>query len=359
MALAIAQINFSALKHNLQQVKKRAPHSKVMAVLKANAYGHGLVPIAQQLSAADAFAVARIDEALALRAGGVTKPIVLLEGFFQPTDLAIMLANNFQTIIHDITQLEALENAQLDGQIATWLKVDTGMRRLGIEPSEFEHFYQRLKHCKNAKNTVNLMTHFACADEPNNAKVQAQLQGFHTLTQSKQEPLCLANSAAILAYPQSHADWVRPGLMLYGVSPLQNQQGAELQLQGVMELLTQVIAIKKIKKGESVGYGAHWQASEDTTLAVVAMGYGDGYPRNVKPATPVLINNQRYPQVGRVSMDMITVDIGNNSQNIKVGDQVVMWGGKLPVEEIAQCADTIPYELLCNITPRVSYRYME
>ena len=358
MALATATIDFSALRANLARVKELAPNSQVMAVLKANAYGHGLVPIAQQLAGADAFAVARIEEALALRTGGITKPIVLLEGFFKASDIDIMLANNFQTIVHDEYQLAALEQAQLSGQIKVWLKVDTGMHRLGIEPQQFEQFYQRLKRCENVHEQLHLMTHFACADELENSYNQTQLATFTTLVSDKPAPLCLANSAAIINYPQSHGHWIRPGLMLYGVSPVQGKTSSELGLQPVMSLTSEVIAVRRVKKGEPVGYGGHWQASADTQLAVVAIGYGDGYPRHAENGTPVLINGRRYPLVGRVSMDMISVDIGADNQSVAVGDDAIMWGAELGIEEIATCASTIAYELLCNITPRVTYQYL-
>ncbi|MBB1372224.1 MULTISPECIES: alanine racemase [Pseudoalteromonas] len=357
MRLAIAEINLTALAHNLAQVKSFAPNSKVMAVLKANAYGHGLVTIAQHLNDADAFAVARIDEALALRAGGLTKPIVLLEGFFDEADLPILLANNFQTIIHDENQLAALENAQLEAPINCWLKINTGMHRLGIAPDQFDEFYNRLQKTANANNTVNLMTHFSCADDVDSSKTMQQIALFNRLAENVEQAHCLSNSAGILAWPSGHGDWVRPGLMLYGVSPMANTTGKTYQLEPVMRLTTKVIAVRNVAAHEAVGYSGRWQSDKPTQLAVVAMGYGDGYPRHARAGTPVIINKQRYGIVGSVAMDMITLDIGNNTHNIKVGDEVTMWGPELPVEEIAQCADTIPYELLCNITPRVSYQY--
>ncbi|EWH04989.1 alanine racemase [Pseudoalteromonas lipolytica] len=359
MRLAIAEINLKALANNLAQVKHFAPDCKVMAVLKANAYGHGLVKIAQHLSAADAFAVARIDEALALRAGGLTKPIVLLEGFFHQDDLPILLANNFQTIIHDENQLAALESATLDAPIACWLKINTGMHRLGIAPSQFESFYHRLKASDNARDDIKLMTHFSCADDVNDEKTTQQIALFDSLTDGKAQQHCLANSAGILAWPHGHGDWVRPGLMLYGVSPMLNGVGKEHGLAPVMRLTTRVIAIRDVDAHQCVGYGGRWCSDKPTKLAVVAMGYGDGYPRHARQGTPVIIKSQRYGIVGTVAMDMITVDIGDNGDNIQVGDEVIMWGPELPVEEIAQCASTIPYELLCNITPRVSYEYQE
>ncbi|CAM2789561.1 alanine racemase [Pseudoalteromonas distincta] len=357
MRLATAEINLTALAHNLAQVKCFAPNSKVMAVLKANAYGHGLVTIAQHLNDADAFAVARIDEALALRAGGLTKPIVLLEGFFNKADIPILLANNFQTVIHDEYQLAALEKAKLDAPITCWLKVNTGMHRLGIAPEQFETFYNRLQNTPNAKNTVNLMTHFSCADDVGNAKTVQQITLFDNLVNGIDQAHCLSNSAGIIAWPNGHGDWVRPGLMLYGVSPMANSIGQQHKLKPVMRLTTRVIAVRNVPANEAVGYGGRWISDKPIKLAVVAMGYGDGYPRHAKEGTPVIIGEQRYGIVGSVAMDMISVDIGANEHNIKVGDRVTMWGPELPVEEIALCADTIPYELLCNITPRVSYEY--
>ncbi|KPH93009.1 alanine racemase [Pseudoalteromonas porphyrae] len=359
MRLAIAQINLTALADNLAQVRKFAPKSKVMAVLKANAYGHGLVKIAQHLNDADAFAVARIDEALALRAGGLTKPIVLLEGFFHQDDLPILLANNFQTIIHDENQLKALEEANLDEPINCWLKINTGMHRLGIAPAQLNDFYQRLQATSNAKDTINLMTHFSCADDLQDPKTAAQIALFDSLVQGKQQAHCLSNSAGIIAWPAGHGEWVRPGLMMYGVSPMLNATGKEHGLKPVMRLTTKVIAIRDVDAQQCVGYGGRWQSTKATKLAVVAMGYGDGYPRHAKQGTPVVIGSKRYPIAGSVSMDMISVDIGENTAGIKVGDEVEMWGPELPVEEVAQCATTIPYELLCNITPRVSYEYLE
>ncbi|KZN39975.1 hypothetical protein N474_10570 [Pseudoalteromonas luteoviolacea CPMOR-2] len=357
MRLATAEIDINALRHNLAIVKQMAPSSKVMAVLKANAYGHGLVKIAQCLQGADAFAVARIDEALALRAGGLTKPIILLEGFFDSSDLPILLANNFETVVHDENQLAAIEACQLEAPISVWLKIDTGMHRLGIEPEQFEEFYTRLKQSPNVKADTKLMTHFPCADDLNNHFTALQIASFTKLVKGQSDALCLANSAGIIGWPDAHFDWVRSGLMLYGVSPMLDCVGVDHALKPVMRLKTRVIAIKHVVSGDRIGYGGRWTCKEDTTLAVVAMGYGDGYPRHAREGTPVVIKGERYGIVGSISMDMITVDIGSNDKSIHVGDEVEMWGPSLPVEEIAICADTIPYELLCNITPRVSYDY--
>ncbi len=357
MRLATAEINLAALEHNLTQVRNFAPNSKVMAVLKANAYGHGLVKIAQSLSQADAFAVARIDEALALRTGGLVKPIVLLEGFFDPQDLPIMLANNFQTIIHSQSQLADLENTQLNGKLTTWLKIDTGMHRLGISPDNFDDYFQRLKACDNVEQGIRLMTHFSCADDLMNNTTLVQQDFFNRIVSNKTEQKCLANSAGIIGWPKSHCDWIRPGIMLYGVSPMLNKTGADHELVPVMSLKSRLISIKKIKKGDYVGYGANWKCDADSYIGVVAMGYGDGYPRHAPTGTPVLVNGRKVPLVGKVSMDMITVNLGVEPL-ASVGDDVVLWGEDLPVEVIAEYSGTIAYELLCNITPRVDYQYI-
>ncbi len=354
----VAQINLAALQHNLQRVRQLAPHSQVLAVLKANAYGHGLVQVAQQLSGADAFAVARIDEALTLRAAGIVQPIVLLEGFYEAAELPLLLANNLQTVVHNELQLQALEQTSLSGQLKVWLKIDTGMHRLGIDPEQFTEFYRRLWQCSAVLPGIRLMTHFCCADELQAAETATQLSVFNTLCQDKAEQRSLANSAAILAWPQTHADWVRPGLILHGISPFADQQGQAFQLKPVMRLSSRLIALRHIAAGPSVGYGGHWRASKDTTIGVIAVGYGDGYPRHAANGTPVWLNGREVPLAGRVSMDMITVDLGVNAQD-QLGDEAVLWGPELAIERVAIAAGTIPYELLCNITPRVDYQYSQ
>lgn len=353
---ATALIDRNALLNNFEAIKQIAPHSKILAVLKANGYGHGLERIAKALPYADAFGVARLDEALALRAAGVIKPIVLLEGFFSAEDLPILSVNNFQTIIHNQTQLDAITSPDLhiDKPLTVWLKVDTGMHRLGINAEDFQPFYQQLNYCKNVQHPVVLMSHLASADDLNNDSTSLQLAAFEALTQERDEPKSLANSAATLAWPSTHFDWVRPGLILYGVSPMSDRKGFEekITIEPVMTLQSSIIAIREIAAGESVGYGGAWTSSKKTTIAVVAIGYGDGYPRHAENGTPVLINERIVPLIGRVSMDMITVDLGENPTD-KIGDIAILWGKGLPVEDVAEHASTIPYELLCNITRRV------
>lgn len=351
-----AIIDLNALSHNYQQAKQLAPDSKVLAVLKANAYGHGMLAVAQALKNADALGVARIDEALALRAGGITKPIVLLEGFFHADELQQVVASNLQLVIHHREQAEALLAAVLDAPVRVWLKIDSGMHRLGIYPHEFAGLHQRLQQSPNVQGPMRLMTHFASSDELQNPATLKQLQLFQQTLQGAPGELSLANSGAVLNWPQSHADWVRPGLMLYGVSPMAELYGADHQLQPVMTLCSSVIAVRDVSAGDAVGYGGSWIAAHNTRLAVVAMGYGDGYPRGAGNNADVLINGKRHPIVGRVSMDMITVDIG--TAPVVVGDKVILWGADLPVEELARRVDTIPYELLCNITSRVQFSYI-
>lgn len=351
-----AIIDLKALSHNFDCVKQLAPDSKVLAVLKANAYGHGMLTVAQALKQADALGVARIDEALALRAGGITKPIVLLEGFFHADELQQVVASNLQLIIHHRDQAEALLAAELDAPVRVWLKIDSGMHRLGIYPHEFTELYQRLIQSSNVQGPLRLMTHFASSDELQNSATARQIQLFQQTIAHSDGETTLANSAAILNWPQSHGDWIRPGLMLYGVSPMAQNNGADHQLQPVMTLCSSVIAVRDVKAGDAVGYGGSWIAAHNTRMAVVAIGYGDGYPRGAGNNADVLINGKRLPIVGRVSMDMITVDIGN--EPVAVGDNVVLWGADLPVEELARRVDTIPYELLCNITSRVQFSYI-
>ena len=357
MKTATAQINLAALLHNFNQIKKIAPDSQVLAVLKANAYGHGLVKIAEQLKDADAFGVARIEEALALRTGGIVKPIVLLEGILDANDLPILVANNIETVVHIEQQVALIEQAQLSAPIKVWLKVDTGMHRLGLMPDEFLASFQRLQHSENVKPRLCLMSHFACADEQDNPLNEKQIALFDEVVASIDGEHTLANSAALIALPDARRDWVRPGLLLYGVSPIANVDAQRLSLKPVMTLKSSLIAIRKHLKGGSIGYGASWTASEDTYIGVVAIGYGDGYPRSAPCGTPVLINGRLVEMVGRVSMDMITVDLGPDPQE-QLGDEVTLWGEGLCVEHIADLCGTISYELLCNVTQRVKYCYL-
>jgi alanine racemase len=348
---ATAVIDLKALSSNYRLIQTMSPNSKILAVLKANGYGHGLERIAKALPNADAFGVARIDEALALRAAGIVKPIVLLEGFFAETDIDILAVNNLQTIVHNTQQLDAIINANLEKPLTVWLKIDTGMHRLGINPEQLPYFYQALSTSGNVQQPIVLMSHLGCADEKDNSATPKQIALFNELTTDLALEKSLANSAGVLAWPESHYQWIRPGLLLYGVSPLPTHVEVEGILP-VMTLQSSLIATREIEAGEAVGYSGAWVSKEKTTVGVIAIGYGDGYPRHAPNGTPVLVNGRRVALIGRVSMDMITVDLGSNAID-QVGDIATLWGKGLPVEEVAEFATTIPYELLCNITRRV------
>ena len=349
-----AEISLSALKHNLLTLKKCAPKSQVMAVVKANAYGHGLLNVALGLDGlADGFGLARLEEALTLRCGGVNAKLLLLEGFFRQEDLPVLVQHHIDTVVHHISQVEMLEKAALSSPIKVWMKIDSGMHRLGFTPEEFQGIYDRLMKCQNVAKPINLISHFSCADEPKNNYTQKQLAVFDALVAGLPGESTLSNSAAVLFWPQSLREWIRPGIALYGVSPVVDDCGSNHGLIPAMELKSRLIAVRAHKAGQPVGYGAHWVADKDTMLGVVAIGYGDGYPRNAPIGTPVWLNGRRVNIVGRVSMDMLTVDLGANAKE-KVGDDVLLWGKQLPIEEVAEHIGTIAYELITKLTPRVA-----
>jgi alanine racemase len=349
-----AIVDTAALRHNLDRVRATAPATRVMAVIKANAYGHGMVPAAKALAQTDGFAVARLDEGLALRAAGLTNRVLLLEGVFSTAQLSVAAQQRFDLMVHSFEQLEMLEGRAGSDVISAWIKVDTGMNRLGFRLEQFAEAYGRLRRIANVAPDPTLVTHLANADDRRDSKTAQQMQSFASATAGLAGARSIANSAALLAWPDSRADWVRPGLVLYGVSPFPSGAGADLGLRPAMTLQTEVIAVKDVRAGETVGYGGAWLASRDTRMAVVAAGYGDGYPRSVESGTPVLVNGHRAPLIGRVSMDMITVDV-TDLPGVAAGDPVVLWGEGVPVEEIARCAGTIPYELICGVSQRVHH----
>ncbi|NNM62257.1 MAG: alanine racemase [Steroidobacteraceae bacterium] len=348
-----ATIDTSALRHNLQVVRRRAPGARVMAVVKANAYGHGLVAVARALDGADAFAVARVDEGLALRRAGIGKPVVLLEGVFDAHQLAAAGAADFDLVVHCVEQIELLR-ASAGTAFKVWLKLDTGMNRLGVRPADFAAAREALSVLAAVRGPVNAFTHLACADEPGREVTAHQLRRFAAATAGLPGERSIANSAAVLNFPGARADWVRPGLLLYGVSPMADARGADHGLKPVMTLRSRIIALKWVEAGESVGYGGTWTASRRTRLAIAAAGYGDGYPRNLASGAPVLVAGQRAPLAGRVSMDMLGIDVTDLAPSVLPGDPVVLWGEGLPVERVASLASVIPYELLCGISQRVA-----
>ncbi len=351
-----AEISRKALQANLARLREIAPNSKVMAVVKANGYGHGLLNVAESVAdcmdCADGFGLARLEEALELRQGGVNAKLLLLEGCFRQSDLPTLVEHKIDTVVHHESQLVMLEQSSLTAPITVWLKIDTGMHRLGFGIEQFNTVYQRLMACPQVAKPIHLMTHFACADEPDNPLTQVQIDAFQQLIKNLPGDRTLANSAATLFWPQSQCDWIRPGIALYGVSPVLGDKGVHHGLVPAMELVSNLIAVREHKAGQSVGYGAYWTAKQDTRLGVVAIGYGDGYPRNAPEGTPVLLNGRRVPIVGRVSMDMLTVDLGAEAHD-QVGDSVQLWGKGLAVEEVAEHIGTIAYELVTKLTPRV------
>ncbi len=360
MKAATALINLDALTHNIHKIRAIVTSAQVWAMVKANGYGHGMLPVAKHISPlVDGFGVARLDEAMKLREAGERNAILLLEGFYNPSDLPILVESDLQTAIHTFEQIEAIEQANLIVPLRVWLKIDTGMHRIGIRPEQVDEAIKRLTQCKNVEKPLNFMSHFGCADELDNPITQSQLSTFETLTKAHPSGLkTIAASSGCFYWPQSYFDVVRPGIALYGISPAEYRNGQSHDLLPVMTMTSSLIAVRDGKKGEPVGYGAKWVAEKDTKLGVVAIGYGDGYPRTAPNGTPVLINGRIVPIVGRVSMDMLTVDLGSDAID-KVGDEVILWGEDLPVEEVARHVGTIGYELVTNITSRVELIYSD
>lgn len=349
-----ATIDLGALRSNLEVLRRLAPKSRVMAVVKANAYGHGLVAVARALESADALAVARLSEALILREAGSKSPVVLLEGVLDRDQLIAAAAADLELVVHCEEQVELLKHSPAGTRFKIWLKLDSGMNRLGFKGGKFEAAHAALSALTCVQRPFNLCTHFASADSPESPTTAEQMTAFAAATRAFTGTRSLANSAALLGLPDSHADWVRPGLALYGISPFSGATGAQHGLQAVMALCARVIAVKHLAPGEQVGYGGGWTATRPTRLAIASVGYGDGYPRTAPAGTPVLVNGERASLAGRVSMDMLAVDVTESARPVKVGDPVVLWGDGLAVEEIARWAETIPYTLVCGISQRVA-----
>jgi alanine racemase len=351
-----ARLDLGALRHNLTLARELAPKSKVMAVVKANGYGHGAIAIAKAAEEqVDALAVACLEEALELREAGIAAPILLLEGIFEARELETASAQQLWVTVDNECQLTWLEEARLDSPVKCWLKIDTGMHRLGVDPGRSAEFHQRLTACEAVQNDLVLSTHFASADELGSDQTAEQLQVFEASCDGLAGKRSAANSPGLLGWPASHYDWVRPGYMIYGNSPFAVPQPNADRLRPVMTLTSAVISVRDVPAGESVGYGASWTAERPSRIATVTIGYGDGYPRLAPAGTPVLVNGHLAPLAGRVSMDMITVDV-TDLPDVVVGDEVVLWGTELPVGEVARHAGTIGYELTTRMpmrTPRV------
>ncbi len=347
-----ALIDLSALEHNLSVVRRHTPSSRVMAVIKADAYGHGLLHAAEAFKSADGFAMLELDAAIRLREAGYRQTILLIEGFFSITELALFEHYQFCTVIHHSEQLEMLPAYRRLGGLDVFLKLNTGMNRLGFTPEQFPAALESLKS-NPAVGQITLMTHFACADEPNGGReVAGQLQCFNAVTAGWNLPRSLANSAAILRYPETHADWVRPGIMLYGASPFSDTAASELDLFPAMTVSSRIIAVQNLRSGDGIGYGHIFRADRPMRVGIVAGGYADGYPRHASIGTPVLVNGRRTRILGHVSMDMLHVDL-SGIESAGVGSPVTLWGEGMPVDEVAQSAGTISYELLCSLAPRI------
>jgi alanine racemase len=349
-----AVIDPAAHSHKLSRVRELAPGCRVIAVIKANAYGHGLVTVARALEGADALAVARIEEAVTLREAGCRARIVLLEGFGDACELEVAARHSLEPFVHQPFQVGLLEAWSGPQVIRAWLKVDTGMHRLGFAASEVDAVAARLEACRFVAQPIALATHLADAECGEAGSARAQLAAFAEAVAGRPGERSIANSAGLVAWPEARADWVRPGIMLYGISPFADSTGAELGLRPVMTFETRVIALKDVAPGERVGYGGTWVAGRPSRIAVAAVGYGDGYPRSAASGTPVAVGGGAAFVAGRPSMDMLTVDV-TGLPRVAIGDRVELWGREVPVERVADAAGTIAYELTCRVGRRVSF----
>lgn len=347
-----ARIDLSALQNNLR-VARRLASSRIMAVIKANAYGHGLLRAAEALAEAEGFALLDVRDAIALREAGFRQTILLLEGFFTAEELPLVAEYELACVIHNPQQLAMLDAYPRRKTLPVWLKINTGMNRLGFAQEQVPAVMEKLKS-HPAVGEVTLMTHFSHADEPEG--VAEQLERFKGLTSSYRAPRSLANSAALIRYPATHSEWVRPGIMLYGASPFADTSAQQLGLKPVMTLTSEIISVQELKAGDCVGYAGQFKADRTMRIGTVACGYADGYPRHAPTGTPLLVNGQRTRSLGRVSMDMLAVDLSELA-DADVGNRVTLWGTGLPVEEVASAAGTVSYELMCALTTRVPVKY--
>lgn len=347
MRPAHAVIDLDALRHNYR-LAKRLSGSRAFAVIKANAYGHGAVECARALASdADAYAVACIEEALQLRAAGIMQPILLLEGWFEANELPLIAEHRLWAVVHAQWQVEQLLAATLSEPLHIWLKLDTGMHRVGFAPEEYPTVWQQLQASDQVASLTKI-SHFARADEPDTGRTEEQMAVFQRATAGLEGPTSLCNSPGVLAWPQAHNDWLRPGIMLYGATPFNFPQAHADQLQPVMQLQSKVIAVRELPPGEPIGYGSRFVTQRPTRVGVVAMGYADGYPRHAPDGTPVLIDGQRSQLIGRVSMDMLTLDLTDLPRS-GLGSEVRLWGAGLSASEVAAHAGTIAYQLFCNL----------
>ncbi|TAL84273.1 MAG: alanine racemase [Rhodanobacter sp.] len=352
----VATIHLGALRHNLARIRTLAAPARVMAVVKADAYGHGLERVARALDGqVDAFAVAALGDGLRLRAAGHHQRIVVLSGPDSAHDIAEMQRLQLDAAIHHPTQLQWLAQASPGrGRLRAWLKIDSGMHRLGFAPEQVAAVHAQLVAMQGVDPEIGLLTHFSDAERFEGTQTPAQIARFAEATRQFSGPRSLSNSAAVLGWPEARGDWVRTGGLLYGLSVVDGKSGADFGFRPAMTLSTRLIAINRIGKGERIGYNGTWSCPEDMPVGVAAVGYGDGYPRSAASGTPVLVGEQRVPLIGRVSMDLITLDL-RTAPAAKIGDEVVLWGSGLPVETIAARAGTLSYDLTCGMTRRVLF----
>jgi alanine racemase len=354
---ATATIHLDAIRHNYRLAKSVAPEQRALAIIKANAYGHGAVDVAQALSTeADGFGVACIEEAIELVEAGITLPILLLEGFFSPDELDYISKHNLWCAVHSLDQIDIIANATLTKPITIWLKMDSGMHRLGVAPQDYKAAFEKLMALPQVADVV-LMSHFSSADEPDLKVTAEQIRLFDTATSTLNAAISLANSAGTLAHAESRRDWQRPGIMLYGATPFDQAQALADQLKPAMTLSSEIIAIRDLQPGDSVGYSCTWTCKRPTRVGTVAMGYADGYPRHAKNGTPVQVNGHKSQIIGRVSMDMLSVDL-TDIPDAQVGSYVELWGENVLASEVATYCDTIPYTLFTGITRRVHKKYI-
>ena len=346
-----ATLDLSALRGNFAVARQHAGEARLWAVIKANAYGHGLMRAAEALDdLADGYALLDLDDAVALREAGYRQPILLLEGFFEADELPLFAEYGLTPVVHALEQIEMLTGAALPTRLPVYLKINTGMNRLGLSLESFHAALTALETLPSVAS-VTLMTHFADADLERG--IGWQMARFVESAQGCRHPVSLANSAALLRFPEVRRGWARPGIMLYGSSPFPQDETAEqLGLRPVMTLSSELIAVHDLQKGDRVGYGGVFSADEPMRIGIVACGYADGYPRHAPTGTPILVEGHRTRTVGRVSMDMIMVDL-TGIPAAGIGSPVVLWGEGLPVDDVAAAAGTVSYELLCALAQRV------
>jgi len=350
-----ATLSAAALRHNYALAKITAPHAQVLAVVKANAYGHGFERVTRALPQADGFAMLEIENAASLRNSGYRGTILLLEGVFDAAELRLVQSAEIATVVHSEEQLRMIEAEKPSRPIEVWFKVNTGMNRLGFPAAKMRGYLDRLERT-GATRSITLMTHFANADQPHG--IEEEMRLFNEATKGIAMPRSLANSAAIFAQPDAHADIVRQGITLYGASPFADRLATSLGVRPAMTFGSEVIAVQELKPGERVGYGGDWTCETPMRIGIVACGYADGYPRHAPSGTPILVGGGRTKTVGRVSMDMLAVDL-RPVPHAGVGSPVVMWGEGIPVDEVAMAAGTVGYELLCSVAPRVRFEEPE